>query len=215
MLTLKTDNVKTILCIGAHSDDIEIGCGGTVLTLLNEQKDIQVHWVVLSAEGSRRDEAQKAADIFLQDAKSKTVEIKNFTDTRFEYQDALRIKDYFRELSQTVQPDLVFTHRRADVHQDHRFVGELTWQTFRNHMILEYEIPKYEGDLGQPSVFVAIDSELAAKKVATITEVFETQKSKPWFDTETLQSLMRLRGVECQSPSGKAEGFYCRKLRLF
>lgn len=215
MLTLKTENVKTILCIGAHSDDIEIGCGGTILTLLKERNDIHVHWVVLSAEGSRRDEAQEAAGIFLQDAKSKTVKIKEFTDTRFEYQDALRIKDYFRELFQTVQPDLVFTHRRADVHQDHRFVGELTWQTFRNHMILEYEIPKYEGDLGQPSVFVAIDNDLAAKKVATITEVFETQKSKPWFDTETLQALMRIRGVECQSPSGKAEGFYCRKLRLF
>jgi LmbE family N-acetylglucosaminyl deacetylase len=201
-----------ILCLGAHSDDIEIGCGGTILRLLAGQQEIDIVWVVFGAGGKREQEARASATLFLGQAKNKNVIVKNFRDSFFPFEGA-QIKDFFEELKST-SPDLIFTHYRKDAHQDHRLIEDLTWNTFRNHFILEYEIPKYDGDLGQPNVFVPLDQEIYEKKVSCLTEAFETQRSKQWFGKDTFLALMRLRGMECVAPSGYAEAFYSRKLIL-
>jgi LmbE family N-acetylglucosaminyl deacetylase len=216
MLTLTLPEKKSgplkILCLGSHSDDIEIGCGGTILRLLSGQQEIEVAWVVFGSSNKRDQEARDSADRFLVQAKKKNVLVKNFRDGFFPFEGA-QIKDYFEELK-TVSPDLIFTHNRKDAHQDHRLIAELTWNTFRNHLILEYEIPKYDGDMGQPNLFVPLDQEICEKKVRYIVEAFETQRSKQWFGKDTFLALMRLRGMECVAPSGYAEAFYCRKLVL-
>jgi LmbE family N-acetylglucosaminyl deacetylase len=202
-----------ILCLGAHSDDIEIGCGGTILRLAQQYPFCSFHWVVFSAAGIRGEEAQRAAMLF---AGAKAVNgplLKSFQDGFMPYFGA-DVKAVFEELKQIISPDLIFTHHRADAHQDHRLLAELTWNTFRNHLILEYEIPKYDGDLGQPSVFVPLSAELCQRKVQIITETFESQRSKRWFQPDTFFSLMRLRGMECNAPSGFAEAFFCRKVVL-
>ena len=214
MISLRSEEVGAILCIGAHSDDIEIGCGGTILKLVGERPDIAVRWVVLSGNEQRAAEARAAASLFLEGATDAQVDVQTFTDASFPYADAEALKRYFRELSQSFNPDLIFTHRREDLHQDHRFVAELTWQHFRNHMILEYEIPKYEGDLGQPGLFVPLEAETARTKVEGIVSSFPSQHGKPWFDADTLRAMLRLRGLECHAPSGLAEAFHCRKLLL-
>lgn len=214
MISLRSDQIGSILCIGAHSDDIEIGCGGTILKLLRQRPDIDIRWVVLSADETRAAEAHEAANRFLEGVSSSRVDVMSFSDAHFPYTDAAALKCFFGELSREVRPDLIFTHRREDQHQDHRFVAELTWQHFRNHLILEYEIPKYEGDLGQPSLFVPLTAEIAEAKIDLITLSFASQHDKPWFDTATLQAMLRIRGIECQSPSGLAEAFHCRKLVL-
>jgi len=201
-----------ILCLGSHSDDIEIGCGGTILRLLSGQSEIEVAWVVFGSSNKRDQEARDSADRFLVQAKKKNVAVKNFRDGFFPFEGA-QIKDYFEELK-AVSPDLIFTHNRKDAHQDHRLIAELTWNTFRNHLILEYEIPKYDGDMGQPNLFVPLEQEIYEKKVRYIVEAFETQRSKQWFGKDTFLALMRLRGMECVAPSGYAEAFYCRKLVL-
>jgi len=201
-----------ILCLGSHSDDIEIGCGGTILRLLSGQSEIEVAWVVFGSSNKRDQEARDSADRFLVQAKKKNVAVKNFRDGFFPFEGA-QIKDYFEELK-AVSPDLIFTHNRKDAHQDHRLIAELTWNTFRNHLILEYEIPKYDGDMGQPNLFVPLEQEIYEKKVRYIVESFETQRSKQWFGKDTFLALMRLRGMECVAPSGYAEAFYCRKLVL-
>jgi len=201
-----------ILCLGAHSDDIEIGCGGTILRLLASQQEINIVWVVFGAGSKREQEARASATLFLSQADNKNIIVKNFRDSFFPFEGA-QIKDYFEELKST-SPDLIFTHYGKDAHQDHRLIEELTWNTFRNHFILEYEIPKYDGDLGQPSVFVPLDQEIYEKKVRYLTEAFETQRSKQWFGEDTFLALMRLRGMECVAASGYAEAFYCRKLVL-
>jgi LmbE family N-acetylglucosaminyl deacetylase len=201
-----------VLCLGAHSDDIEIGCGGTILRLLSSHQEVEIFWFVLGTSNVREQEARNSAALFLSCAKKKDVVVKNFRDGYFPFQ-GTQIKDYFEELK-TTTPDLIFTHSRKDAHQDHRLLAELTWNTFRNHLILEYEIPKYDGDLGQPNVFVPLDQEIYQKKVRYLMEAFETQRSKQWFGEETFLALMRLRGMECVSPSGYAEAFYCRKLVL-
>ena len=201
-----------ILCLGAHSDDIEIGCGGTILRLLASQQEINIVWVVFGAGSKREQEARASATLFLSQANNKNIIVKNFRDSFFPFEGA-QIKDYFEELKST-SPDLIFTHYGKDAHQDHRLIEELTWNTFRNHFILEYEIPKYDGDLGQPSVFVPLDQEIYEKKVRYLTEAFETQRSKQWFGEDTFLALMRLRGMECVAASGYAEAFYCRKLVL-
>jgi LmbE family N-acetylglucosaminyl deacetylase len=199
-----------ILCLGAHSDDIEIGCGGTILRLLTSQQEIEIVWVVFGAGGKREEEARGSAALFLSQAHNKNIIVKSFRDSFFPSEGA-QIKSFFEELK-PISPDLIFTHYRKDAHQDHRLIEELTWNTFRNHFILEYEIPKYDGDMGQPSVFVPLDKEIYEKKVRYLMEAFETQRSKQWFDKETFFGLMRLRGMECVAPSGYAEAFYCRKL---
>lgn len=214
MISLHPKSIRSILCIGAHSDDIEIGCGGTILELLDARDDIEVRWIVLSGDETRAAEARKSAAGFLKKAKKSNVEVMGFQDAHFPYSDALSLKDYFKELRRTCEPDLVFSHRTADVHQDHRFVAELTWQHFRDHMILEYEIPKYEGDLGQPTVFVPLSKKTARSKSDLITSSFKSQQEKPWFSADTFDAMHRIRGIECHSPTGLAEGFYCRKSRL-
>jgi LmbE family N-acetylglucosaminyl deacetylase len=216
MLTLtllgKKSGPLKILCLGSHSDDIEIGCGGTILRLLSDQPEIEVAWIVFGSSNKRDQEARDSAARFLVQAKNKNIVVKNFRDGFFPFEGA-QIKDYFEEL-RAVSPELIFTHNRKDAHQDHRLIAELTWNTFRNHLILEYEIPKYDGDMGQPNLFVPLEQEIYEKKVRYIVEAFETQRSKQWFGKDTFLALMRLRGMECVAPSGYAEAFYCRKLVL-
>jgi LmbE family N-acetylglucosaminyl deacetylase len=212
-LTLPCDAASPlhILCLGSHSDDIEIGCGGTVLRLGEQYPSCVFHWVVFSAIGVREDEARRAATLFAGSAGLKTPLLKTFQDGFLPYVGA-EVKAVFEELKQSVAPDLIFTHNRNDAHQDHRFISELTWNTFRDHLILEYEIPKYDGDLGQPGFFVPLSSELCTKKVRYLMDAFQSQRCRRWFREDTFLSLMRLRGMECNAPSGYAEAFYCRKL---
>ena len=213
MMSLRFDNLKSVLCIGCHADDIEIGCGGTLLRLVRENPGLSVHWVVLGATGERVAEAKRSAAQFLDGAGASEVVVHGFRDTLFPF-DAEAIKNTFAELGRRLRPDVVFTHRREDAHQDHRVAAEFTWCTFRDHLILEYEIPKYEGDLGHPNVYVALDDTTAKRKVALTMEGFPTQRDKPWFQAETFTSLMRIRGIECKAASGFAEGFHCRKAVL-
>jgi LmbE family N-acetylglucosaminyl deacetylase len=202
-----------ILCLGAHSDDIEIGCGGTILRLRDQYPDSEFHWVVFSASGARGQEAQKAAELFAGSANLRSPMLKTFRDGFMPF-DGAAVKEFFEDLKPKVSPHLIFTHSRRDAHQDHRLISELTSNTFRDHLILEYEIPKYDGDMGQPSVFVPLTTELYTMKVEHIMETFRTQHGKSWFQPDTFLSLMRLRGMECNAPSGYAEAFYCRKLAL-
>ncbi len=201
-----------VLCLGAHSDDIEIGCGGTILHLARQYPNCVFHWVVFSATGVRADEAQRAATLFAGAGALKGPLLKAFQDGFMPFVGA-EVKAVFEELK-SISPDLIFTHNRNDAHQDHRLLAELTWNTFRDHLILEYEVPKYDGDLGCPTVFVPLDSELCEKKVQFLLETFQSQRSKRWFQSETFVALLRLRGMECNAPSGYAEAFYSRKLVL-
>ena len=202
-----------ILCLGAHSDDIEIGCGGTILRLSQQYPGCTFHWVVFSAQGVRADEAQSAAKLFAGASNLKGPLLKNFQDGFLPFAGA-EIKAVFEELKRSVSPDLIFTHHRHDAHQDHKMLAELTWNTFRDHLILEYEIPKYDGDLGQPSVFVPVSAEICEKKVEFLMDSFKSQSSKRWFQRETFLALMRLRGMECNAASGYAEAFFGRKMVL-
>jgi LmbE family N-acetylglucosaminyl deacetylase len=201
-----------ILCLGSHSDDIEIGCGGTILHTLSQNRNCEVTWVVFSSTKEREQEARASAGMYLIKAAKQQVIVNNFRDGFFPY-DGAKIKESVEALKATT-PDLILTHNRKDSHQDHRVIAELTWNTFRDHLILEYEIPKYDGDLGQPSVFVRLEDDIYQKKVRYLMEAFATQRNKRWFQPETFLGLMRLRGMECNSPSGYAEAFYCRKLVL-
>jgi LmbE family N-acetylglucosaminyl deacetylase len=201
-----------VLVVGAHSDDIEIGCGGTMLSLIRS-RPTSVHWVVLSAQAEREDEARRSASAFLTGAIEQDVRICRFRDGFFPFEGAA-IKEYFETLKVDVAPDLVFTHRLDDRHQDHRLVGELTWNTFRSHAVLEYEVPKYEGDLGQPNVFVPLDAEISRRKVELLMTMFATQRSKRWFTEDLFTAVLRLRGMEAGLSGGHAEAFYARKLLL-
>jgi LmbE family N-acetylglucosaminyl deacetylase len=202
-----------ILCLGAHSDDIEIGCGGAILRLAQQYPASQFHWVVFSASGVRVAEAQRAAAMFVDAKRLKGPHIRDFRDGFMPFVGA-EVKAVFEDLKQSIAPDLIFTHYRKDAHQDHRLLSELTWNTFRDHMILEYEIPKFDGDMGQPNFFVPLEAQLVQKKVRHIIDSFQSQHAKRWFQEDTFHSLMRLRGMECNSPSGYAEAFYCRKAVL-
>lgn len=213
MLKVSFGKINTILCLGAHPDDIEIGCGGTIMKLLVEQNAVTVHWVILSTKKNQASEALQSTDIFLRDAKEKDIVQKKFQDTFFPH-NGTEIKEYFNELGRKISPDIVFTHRLEDRHQDHRLVSELTWNTFRDHLILEYEIPKYEGDLGQPNVFVRLDRETGTRKIQTILSAYSSQREKQWFTSDTFWAILRLRGLESNSPSGYAEGLYFRKMVL-
>ena len=202
-----------VLCLGCHSDDVEIGCGGTILRLSHEYPGSTFHWVVFNAVGAREAEAQRAAKLFTSAANLGGPLLKTFQDGFMPFVGA-EIKAVFEELKSVVSPDLVLTHNCKDAHQDHRLIAELTWNTFRNHLIVEYEIPKYDGDLGQPNFYVPLSESLYKQKVEYLMEVFQTQRAKHWFKEDTFLSLMRLRGMECNSLSGYAEAFYCRKLVL-
>jgi LmbE family N-acetylglucosaminyl deacetylase len=196
-----------VLAIGSHADDIEIGCGATLLRLARDVSGLELHWVVLSAAGERADEARASAAAF-----GAEVDVQGFRDAFFRY--GPEVKEYFEALKARLEPDVVFTHHDGDRHQDHRLVAELTWNTFRNHLILEYEIPKYDGDLGTPNVFFAVDEDLARRKVELLLESFPSQRGKRWFTEDLFLALMRLRGMECNSASGLAEAFHARKLSL-
>jgi LmbE family N-acetylglucosaminyl deacetylase len=205
-------SAPAVLCLGAHSDDLEIGCGGTVLRLLQDYPKARIHWVVLSAVGDRRGEATASAEALLAGFEA-CIEIAEFEDRFFPQQQA-ELKRFFDQLGRTLSPDLIVTHRRADLHQDHRTIAELTWETFRDHLVLEYEIPKYDGDLGQPNAFVELPREVCARKVDHLLRMFPSQTSKYWFTKETFWAMLRLRGVECRAGSGYAEAFHARKLLL-
>jgi LmbE family N-acetylglucosaminyl deacetylase len=201
----------SVLCVGAHPDDIEIGCGGTLLRLLAERPRVTVHWVVICPAGARALEARRSAARLLRGTRASTVEVAQFRDGFLPYQGAA-VKDFFEALKRRVSPDLVFTHTRQDDHQDHRLIAELTWNTFRDHCILEYEIPKYDGDLGHPNVFVPLATGIRRRKLRLLMSAFPSQRSKRWFSEATFDSLMRLRGIECGAPEGYAEAFYGRKV---
>ena len=207
----QTENsLRQVLCLGAHSDDIEIGCGGTLLKLAASDPDLTVYWVVLGASGQREQEALDSAYSFLDNVKNLKVIVQGFRDGFFPYIGA-EIKEYFEQLKQTCSPDLILTHYRGDRHQDHRLVSDLTWNTFRDHLILEYEIPKYDGDLGRPNVFVHLPDSVQQRKVAHLMEHFATQSNKHWFTEETFLAMLRLRGIESNAPDKYAEAFYCHK----
>lgn len=210
MFSPNLKHLRRILCLGCHADDIEIGCGGTMLRLLQEHPGIEVCWVVLSGEPERATEARRSADAWLANAGKREVICGDFRDRYFPAQWA-QVKDFIHGIAAKFAPDLVLTQRRDDAHQDHRVVGEITWHSFRNHWIWEYEIPKYEGDLGQPNVYVALDESICRRKVELLREAFPSQQDKPWFTPDTFWSLLRVRGLECNSPSRFAEGFYARK----
>jgi len=201
-----------ILCLGAHSDDIEIGCGGTVLRLLEENPETEVYWMVFGAAGQRTSEAVESANLFLANARRKEIVTREFRDGYFPHLGA-EIKDVFEEVKRKYVPDLVLTHYREDLHQDHRVVSELTWNTFRNHVVLEYEIVKYDGGLGSPNFFVPLTQQMVRKKIQTIMDCFKSQRDKSWFTEDVFSSILRLRGVESNAPDNYAEGFYARKIR--
>jgi LmbE family N-acetylglucosaminyl deacetylase len=200
----------SVLCLGAHSDDIEIGAGATILQWIANGVELHVHWRVASAAGGRRDEAEAAAKEFLAGAASASVDFGGARDSYFPYEGAA-LKDWFKTLGQSVKPDLILTHRRDDAHQDHREMSQLTWNAFRDHLILEYEIPKWDGDVCQPNVYLPVTSAILEKKIALLERHFGSQRSKDWFDAETFRGLARIRGMECRAPERYAEAFVLRK----
>ena len=202
-----------VLCLGAHADDIEIGAGGTILGWIAAGLRLDVRWCVLSASGARREEAQAAAAAFLAGAAHAAVELAAFRDGFFPYQGG-EIKSWFEGLKERVRPDIVLTHRRDDAHQDHREVAALTWNSFRDHLVLEYEVPKWDGDLGQPNLYVALSESTLARKIELLHRHFASQRSRPWFTGETFRGLARIRGMECRAPEGNAEAFFVRKALL-
>jgi LmbE family N-acetylglucosaminyl deacetylase len=213
-LTLfRGDAPKRLLVLGAHADDIEIGCGGTVLRLCAEHPDMEVTWVVFCATPERAVEAEACARSFLAGVDRKQVLVKRFRDGFLPYAGA-SVKEEFEGLKGMVSPDLILTHQRADLHQDHRVVSELTWNTWRNHFILEYEIPKYDGDFGSPSFFVPLAIPVLDRKIKLLMQAFPSQAGKPWFAPELFRAVARIRGMECAARDGFAEAFYCRKATL-
>jgi LmbE family N-acetylglucosaminyl deacetylase len=207
----KRDNLPLrLLLLGAHSDDIEIGCGGTILRLLKDGHETDICWIVFSSNEQRAHEAAESANLFLADSPRKRVIVEQFRESFFPYV-ATQIKDYFEKIKVEFDPDIIFTHYRNDQHQDHRLIHDLTWNTFRNHMILEYEIMKYDGDLGNPNLFMHLDKTTCSRKIEHILRSFHSQKERSWFREDVFLSLLRLRGMECNAPEEYAEGFYCRK----
>ena len=213
MHSLKFGELRQVLCLGAHSDDIEIGCGGAVLQLVAANPDIEVHWIVFSANPARKAEALASASAFLAGAARQKVVVHAFRDGYFPFVgDA--VKDEFEALRRTVSPDLIFTHCRHDLHQDHRLLCQLTYNTFRDHLVLEYEIPKWDGDLRTPNVYFPLLNAMAQRKVDLLMQHFPSQAGRDWFTPDTFEALMRIRGLEARAPEGKAEGFFARKLIL-
>ena len=202
---------KRLLAIGAHPDDIEIGCGGTIMKLIEQGSLSAVCWVVLSGEGERAAEAEASAAAMLDGALETRIITRDFADGFFPY-DGGEIKGFFEALKREFSPDIVFTHQRKDLHQDHRVCCELTWNTFRNHLIFESEVPKDDGDMGSPNMFVPLPQDVCRQKVDHLLGHFASQRAKPWFKEDLFSGLLRLRGMECQSPTSYAEAFYCRKV---
>lgn len=199
-----------LLCLGGHCDDIEIGCGGTIIKLAAIQGEIEICWIVFSSDEQRKKEALKSADMFLDNVAERQIIVHPFRDGFLPYNGG-EIKEQFEQLKNNFSPDLILTHYRNDLHQDHRLISELTWNTFRDHLILEYEIPKYDGDFGSPNVFVGIEESVCRRKIDTIIDAFQSQSGKTWFSRDLFLSVLRVRGMEAKASSGYAEGFYCRK----
>ena len=208
-LSLPVGKPLEVLCLGAHCDDIEIGCAGTLMSLQERHPGSRFHWVVFTQEAGRERETRDAAAKI--HGKAVEIEVHDFRMSYLPFEGA-KVKDLFEDVKRRARPDLVFTHRLEDRHQDHRLVAELTWNSFRDHLVLEYEIPKYEGDLGHPNLFVPLDSAVVARKLEVLSTCFPSQAKRPWFRREVFQGLLALRGIECNAPSGSAEGFYARKL---
>ena len=202
-----------LLMLGAHCDDIEIGCGGTLLKLAERYKIAHLYWVVFASNEVRKKEAHASAEAFTSSISERTIQV-------FDYKDGFlpavwsEVKKEFEKLKDETKPDIIFTHYRNDLHQDHRVVNELTWNTFRNHTILEYEIPKYDGDLGKPNFYVTLDTQQVQKKNGLILDHFKSQQKKHWLDDTLLSAMMRIRGVECAADLGYAEAFHNRKMIL-
>jgi LmbE family N-acetylglucosaminyl deacetylase len=203
----------SVLCLGAHSDDIEIGAGATLLTLIARGVLLDVRWCVLSGADTRSEEAKASAADFLADAARAHIDVLGFRDGFFPEQGEA-IKSWFETLKADCNPDVILTHNRNDAHQDHREVSRLAWNTFRDHCILEYEVPKWDGDLGQPNAYLPVSAKLLQRKIDLLIKHFGTQRSKHWFDDETFRGLARLRGMECRAPERYAEAFFARKLAL-
>jgi LmbE family N-acetylglucosaminyl deacetylase len=210
-ISSRVDRPIDVLCVGAHCDDIEIGCGGTLITLQRRYRNCRIHWLVLTSGATRRREAQRSADAFVDAAQRGHVWIRDLPDGLLPSNFA-EVKAEFEQVKKAVSPDLILTHHGADLHQDHRLLSQVTWQTFRDHMIWEYEIPKYDGDLLTPNMYVPLAPATAARKTRLIMKLFESQSSKSWFKAKNLEALMRLRGLESRAATGLAEGFHCRKL---
>jgi LmbE family N-acetylglucosaminyl deacetylase len=212
-LALHNPGPLRLLCLGAHCDDIEIGCGGTILKLAAAQREMEVRWIVFSSDEQRKKEALKSADAFLENVVNRKVSVYGLRDGFLPYVGG-EVKERFEQLKSEFWPDVILTHYRDDLHQDHRLVSELTWNTFRNHLILEYEIPKYDGDFGSPNIFIPLDESLCRRKIDTILAVFQSQTEKHWFSSELFSSVLRIRGMEANASGGYAEAFYCRKAVL-
>ncbi len=210
-LAEKSDLAYKVLCLGAHSDDIEIGCGGTILKLVENYPNIVFYWVVFSSSSAREKEAICSGNNFLAKVAEKQIIVKSFRDGFLPFM-AIEVKEAFEQLKQEFNPDLILTHYRSDAHQDHRLISDLTWNTFRNHLILEYEIPKYEGDLGNPNFYVPLESSICQQKIQYLIDSFPSQKDKQWFTEETFLSILRIRGIESNAPDKYAEAFYARKI---
>ena len=209
MQPLSLQGARRVLCLGAHADDIEIGCGGTILRLAAERRDLEVRWVVFSSNPARAAAATASAAAFLEGVKS-TVVVRDYRDGYLPYA-GVAIKDEFEALKKDFAPDLILTHYRNDLHQDHRLVSELTWNTWRNHFILEYEIPKFDGDFGTPNFFSPLSAATLERKIARVVRRFATQAGKQWFAPDLFRAVARIRGMECVAPESLAEAFYCRK----
>jgi len=201
----------TILFLGAHCDDVEIGCGATLLRLIEDYPDADFQWVIFSSDEKRAAETRRAAGMLMGGAARTKVTIKTFRNAFFPYI-GVELKEFFEEIKRSVSPDVVFTHHRMDRHQDHRTLSDLTWNTFRSHLIVEYEIPKYDGDLGQPNLYVPVTKAMMEKKIETLMACYATQANHQWFTPDTFSGLMRIRGIECDSPTGYAEAFHARKM---
>ena len=211
MISCRLSQIKRILCFGAHSDDIEIGCGGSIIKLISENPDAEVRWFIFSADRNRGREARKSAAEFLDGARVSKVQLFRFHESYFPGQWTL-IKDAVEKIRMQYNPDLIFTHFHEDRHQDHRVLSDLAWNAFRDHLILEYEVPKYDGDVGQPNFYVPLAKRTCESKIEIILRNFKTQASKNWFSADVFFGMLRIRGIECASRY--AEAFYCRKAIL-
>jgi len=202
-----------VLCVGAHCDDIEIGCGASLLRLQAHDRKVTVDWVVLCGSADRRKETLSALNMFLEPRNRGECLHGGFPDGRLPAVYS-SVKDYFESLKERARPDVIFCHEREDRHQDHRIVNEMVWSTFRDHLVLEYEIPKWDGGLGQPNLYIPVDERQVLAKADALLEAYPSQAGKDWFKRDVFVALMRMRGLECRSPSGYAEAFHARKIRL-
>jgi LmbE family N-acetylglucosaminyl deacetylase len=209
-----TSRLHRVLCLGAHSDDIEIGCGATILRLARDNPNLEIRWVVFcGADEKRNREARDSAARYLAGLRSAQAEVFEFRDAFMPFE-GVAVKERFESLKREFAPDLVFTHFRDDRHQDHRLLSDLAWNTWRDHQILEYEILKYDGDLGRPNVFAPVPEALCRRKIELLMAGFPTQTTRQWFTEDTFWAMLRIRGVECNSPTKFAEAFHCRKMLL-